>query len=325
MAVAAGIAAGGAIIGGAAQYLQNQKAAATQAKAAKRAKELAWTNLDPAVVNAQAQQADIERAQQRLALQAQIDPALAELRHTAQGQLLDQSKQIGQGTPQELAALAASNAIAGDQQTTDLKQRLIDAALTELNAGATLPADVQAEFVKAGLERSGMATGGANTTGVGGVIAREVLGSGALALKQQRQEQAQKLIGTATALDTTRQQILGSLFPSINNMKLADLNATAGALGTANQFVPEAGLSGRDIAALWQERINAVNGINQMAANNRAANQQATGQLISSTVGSLTGSLGGMMGGGGAAAAAAPAAGGGLYSNLTPQQTALLS
>lgn len=299
MAAAGGIAAAGAVVGGVAQYLQNQKAAATQAKAAQRAKELAWTNLDPAVVNAQAQQADIERANQRLALQATIDPALAQLRHDSQGQLLSQAAQIGQGTPQQLADLAAENAIEGNDQTSALKQKLIDAALQELNAGATLPPDVQAEFVKAGLERSGMVTGRPNTTGVGGVIAREVLGSGALALKQQRQEQAQRLIQTASGLDTQRQQILATLFPSINNMKLADLNATAGALGTANNLTPEAGLSGNDIAKLWLARVGAVNDQNQLAADQRSKAQIGTGQIISSGIGSLTSAL--SMGGGGGA------------------------
>lgn len=291
MAAAAGIAAGGALIGGVAQYLQGNKAAATQAKAAQRAKELAWTNLDPAVVNAQAQQADIERATQRLALQASIYPALAQLRHDSQGKLLEQASQVGQGTPQQLADLAAENAIAGNDQTTALKQRLIDAALQELNAGATLPPDVQAEFVKAGLERSGMVTGRPNTTGVGGVIAREVLGSGALALKQQRQEQAQKLIQTASGLDTQRQQILATLFPSINNMKLADLNATAGALGTANGLTPEAGLSGNDIAKLWLERVGAVNDQNRTAADARSKAQIGTGTIINNGIGSLTSAL----------------------------------
>ncbi len=170
MAAAAGIAAGGAIIGGVAQYLQSQKAAATQAKASQRAKDLAWTNLDPAVVNAQAQQADIERTKNRLALQAEIDPALAELRGTAGQKLLGEVQGLGGGTPQQLADIAAANAVEGNDQTTALKNRLIDQALEELNAGATLPPDVQAELVKAGLERSGMVTGGQNTTGVGGTI-----------------------------------------------------------------------------------------------------------------------------------------------------------
>lgn len=291
MAAAAGIAAGGALIGGVAQYLQSQKAADTQAKASQRAKELAWTNLDPAVVNAQAQQADIERATQRLALQANIDPALAALRNQSQSQLLEQAGQIGQGTPQELADLAASNAIAGNDDTTALKNRLIDAALAELDAGATLPPDVQAEFIKAGLERSGMVTGSPNTTGVGGVIAREVLGSGALALKQQRQRTAQELISTASSLDTQRQQILATLFPSINNMQLANLNASAGAFGTANNAMPEAGLSGNDVAKLWLARVGAVNDQNLAAADARSKAQIATGTTINNSIGSLTSAL----------------------------------
>lgn len=303
MAAVAGIAAGGALLGGVAQYITAQKAAATQAKASQRAKEFAFTNLDPAVVNAQAQQADIERATQRLALQAQIDPALAALRHQSGEQLLSQAGQIGQGTPEELAQLAASNAIAGNEGTTALKNKLIDSALAELNAGATLPPDVQAEFIKAGLERSGMTTGGANPTGVGGVIAREVLGSGALALKNQRQINAQNLINTASSLDTQRQQILATLFPSINNMKLANLNAQAGAFGVANNAVPEAGLSGNDVAKLWLARVGAVNNINFDAADNRAAAQTATGTAINNGIGAITGALGGMGGG----AAKAPA------------------
>ncbi len=69
--------------------------------------------------------------------------------------------------------------------------------------------------------------------------------------------------------------------------------------------MPEVGLSGNDIAKLWLARVGAVNNINQQAADQRAASQIATGQIINSGIGSLT-SMGGMMGGLGGGAGAAP-------------------
>lgn len=259
-----------------------------QLAAVKKARNFVFNNLNPDLINRKATIADIERTKQRLALQANIDPALAKLRQSAQQQLLEQTGQIGKGVQEELGAVAAANALEGNQRTTDLKNRLIDAAMQELDAGATLPADVQAELVKAGLEQSGTVTGG-NTgpSGVSGTMARKLIGREALALKAQRQASAQQLTATASNLESQRQQILASLFPSLNAMQLQNIQATAGALGVSNQMVPEAGLGGSDIANLWLARVGATNQLNQSAADIASRGAAAQGSIFSGAVGQL--------------------------------------
>lgn len=283
-----GIAQGVGTLGAAAiQAYTASSIAKEQRNAVTQARNFVFNNLNPSVISRQATMADAMRAKQRLALQANVDPALAQIRTNAQNQLLAQSGEIGQGVEQQLAKIAAANALESNQQTTDLKTRLIDSALAELDAGASLPADVQAELVKAGLERSGMVSGNTNPTGVGGTIARQVLGSGALALKQQRLANVQNLTGTAANLETQRQQILASLFPSLNAMKLQNIQATAGVLNQSNAMVPEAGLGGTDIANIWLARTGAVNQLNQSAADIASRNTGAQGQIWSNAVGQL--------------------------------------
>lgn len=284
-----GIAQGAATLGAAAIQSATAKSIMDkQLAAVKKARDFVFNNLNPDLVNRKATIADIERTKQRLALQANIDPALAKLRQSAQQQLLEQTSQIGQGVQEELGAVAAANALEGNQRTTDLKNRLIDAAMEELDAGATLPADVQAELVKAGLERSGTVTGG-NTgpSGVSGTIARKLIGREALALKAQRQASAQQLAGTASNLESQRQQILASLFPSLNAMQLQNIQATAGALGVSNQMVPEAGLGGTDIANLWLARVGATNQLSQSAADIASRGAAAQGSIFSGALGQV--------------------------------------
>jgi diguanylate cyclase (GGDEF)-like protein len=55
--------------------------------------------------------------------------------------------------------------------------------MVEMEAGATLPPDVQAELVKAGLERSGSVSGAAGSPGFGGNIIRKLIGQEALKLQ----------------------------------------------------------------------------------------------------------------------------------------------
>lgn len=258
-----------------------------QREAVAAARNYVFNNLNPALINKVATNADAIRAKQRLALQANVDPALAAVRTNAQNQLLEQSGQIGKGVQETLAKTAAQNALEGNQQTTDLKTRLIDSALDELHAGASLPPDVQAELVKAGLERAGTVTGTVGPSGVGGTLARKVLGEGALALKQQRLANVQNLTSTAANLESQRQQILASLFPSLNAVQLQNIQATSGVLNQSNQMVPEAGLGGTDIANLWLARTGAVNQLNQSAADVASRNSAAQGQIWSGAAGQL--------------------------------------
>jgi hypothetical protein len=249
--------AAGSIVGGAMNAAAQKKVAKIQAKAIKDARDFLFKNLDPAVVSKLAAEQDIARAQQRLAFQEQIDPELAQQRKVSQELLSQQLAGIGQGPAQDVAALATEEAMTGSSGFTDLKNRMIDAALTELNAGATLPPDVQAELVQAGLEKSGMVSGAASPRGLGGNILRKEIGQGALKLQADRQARAMALSGAASQLDAQRQSMLQSLFPNLQAMQAKDIAMTSGILQQSNALVPEVGLGGADIAELWKARVGA--------------------------------------------------------------------
>ncbi len=285
------IGAAGSIASGAMNASAIKGATREQIAALEKARDFVYNELGPTKVADAALGQDINRVQSRLALQAQTDPALSRLRFQAQNQLLDQTGQIGQGVEQQVAQQAAAEALNGGQATTDLKNRLIDAAMHELDLGATLPPDLQAELVQTGLEKAGMVSGAASPRGIGGTLVRKELGSGAIKLQADRQARASAMASTASQLEAQRQSILGNLFPNLNSMKIQNLGATASALGTSNQLVPEAGLGGTDIANLWLARVGATNQLNQSAADVAARGAIGAAQAWQPAVGAATGYL----------------------------------
>lgn len=283
--------AAGSIAGGAMNASAIKSATREQIAALEKARDFVYNQLAPARVSGEAVNADVQRAKDRLALQALIDPALSQLRFDASGKLLNQANQIGTGVEQQIANQAASEALASGPATNDLRSRLISAATQELDLGASLPPDVQAEFVKAGLEKAGMVTGATTPRGLGGTLLRKTLGTEAIKLQADRQARAAAMAQAASSLEAQRQSILGTLYPNLNSMKLANIGATASALGTANQMVPEAGLGGNDIANLWLARVGATNQLNQSAADVAARGTMGLGQNASNMIGSATGYL----------------------------------
>lgn len=264
-----------------------------QIKALEKQRDFVFKNLDPALINLQAQGADIERAQNQLALQGIIDPSLLQTRYAAQDAIAQQLGQLTGGQDEAVARAAASEAVAGIPRMQEARDRLIDAALTELDAGATLPPDVQAEIVGAGLERAGQVSGSASAEGFGGNILRKLIGSAGLELQAQRQERAAKLTQAAQDLEGKRQTILQNLFPALAQTQLAKLGGAQGALAASAALAPEAGLSGQNIANLWLSRVGAQN---QLA--NQIANVAAHGTLgLGSAYGGLAAGLGRTAGG----------------------------
>jgi hypothetical protein len=278
----------GSIAGSAIQASATKKATKMQVDALKEARDFVFTQLEPGKVNARATEADVQRAQQRLKLQGKIDPALLATRYAGEQKLLEQTQQLGNAPSDQLAALAAGEATANSGAYDAIKQRLIDTAIQEIDAGATLPPDVQNELVRAGLERAGSVSGAATGKGFGGNIVRKMVGERALKLRQDRQTQAAALATSAQNLDTARANILGQLFPNLQRQQLQNMEASAKALGTAEALKPEAGLSGGDIANLWAARVGAANNLNIRAAEAGAAGTQALGGIWGKAVGSAT-------------------------------------
>jgi hypothetical protein len=269
-----------------------------QIDALQKQRTYVYNNLNPAVIAPMASAQDALLAQNRLALQGQIDPNLLNSRYAAEAGISSQLGQIGAGPASAVANTAAGEALAATPGMDQAKAALIDAANKELKAGATLPPDVQAQLVQTGLEQSGMATGGASGQGMGGTVLRTILGTAGLNLQAQRQQQATNLITQAQNLTNSRAQILQGLFPNLNSTQLANLGATQGALSQSNSMVPQAGLSGTDVANLWLARVGATNSLTQQAAQVGAQGAMGMGQAYGQLAGGLTqagGQLAGMI------------------------------
>lgn len=258
--------AAGSIIGGMMQADAIEEATEMQIEAIEKQRQFVFDQLDPTKIGNKARQADINRAQERLRLQGIVDPELLKQRYDSQKQISDRLAGLTGDEADKVASTAASEAIRGTPGLDDIKAKLIDTAMQELNAGATLPSDVQAELVQAGLERTGQMSGAATTEGFGNQILRQVLGTAALALKADRQKRATALAEAAQNMDMKRQQILGSLFPNLVQKSVTKLGAAQNVLAQSNQMVPEAGLGGTDIANLWLARVGATNQLAQSAA-----------------------------------------------------------
>jgi len=265
MSAVAGIASGvlggaGGAVGGFLSADAANNSAKVQSRLLDQMRTYTQQNMDPELVNQQALKADQERAANRIALQKQIDPSLAAVRPLAEAKLLGQVGQIGTSPSDTIAALATQEAQTGGAgDLTSIKNQILQAAQKNISAGATLPPDVQAELMQSGLEGSGAVTGSASGGGIGGTMLRTILGSAGIALQTQREQQAQQEASTAAGLEQTRQQILQNLFPKLQQQQLANMSATTGALGVENQMLPEAGLSGQNVASTWLQRVASMN------------------------------------------------------------------
>jgi hypothetical protein len=266
----------------------SKEATKMQIDALNKQRDFVYSELDPAKISPMALEADIDRAKSRLALQGITDPKLLAARYAAQDKMLSGVEGLGTGPAAQVEKQAVSEALSGNDVASQMKQRLIDNALTELNAGATLPPDVQAEIVRAGLERSGSVSGAATQKGLGGNITREMVGERALALKSERQGKAMAMTQAAAALEQNRASLLGSLFPSLKTSQLADIGAAQSVMASGAAEIPEAGLSGESVANLWMARVGATNQLAQASADALAKGAMAQGQAWSGAVGGGT-------------------------------------
>lgn len=280
--IASGVLGGvGSVVSSAMAKSTAKKAAQDQKNALKKIQADLTKNLDPKMIADMAAAQDAARAQARLDLQAKIDPALAAQRSLSEDLITRQLTQIGKAPSDEIAALAASEGAKQTPGMEEMKRSLIDAALEDMRSGATLPPDVQAELMQAGLQQAGQVTGSAGGArgSVGSSILSQVLGTAGLQLQAQRRQEAAGLTAAASNLDAQRQQILQSLFPKLQAQQMQNLSAASGVLQQSNQMMPQAGLSGADVASLWLQRVGALNQntgqLGTLAANATLAQGQA--------------------------------------------------
>ena len=260
-----------------------------QIAALEKQRQFVYDQLNPDVVGSQAKSADVQRAANRLALQGSVDPELLRQRYASEAAVTKSLGGLGEGAGQDVANVAAKEAIAGTPGMEELRKRLIDSALKELDAGATLPPDVQAEIVKSGLERAGQTTGSAGPQGFGQQILRTMIGQAGINLQTQRQQKAAALAQSAQDLESKRQAILGTLFPNLSTVQLNTLKGQQGVLQQSNQMVPESGLGGSDIANLWLARVGATNQLAQSAADAAARGGMGQAQIWNQGLGGAVG------------------------------------
>lgn len=278
------------IIGSAMSARAQQKAVDAQIAALKEQRQFVYDNLDPSKVGPQVLTADQQQAENRLRLQQQIDPSLLASRYGAEQRINEGLANLG--SEQGVANQATQEAQAGVGGMQDAKKMLVDRAIQQLQLGATLPPDVQAEFVKAGLEKSGMVTGAATPMGIGGTLLRKVIGTEGLKLQQQREESAKGLLTTAQSLESNRQAILQNLFPSLARTQIGNTQAAQSVFGTANAATPQAGLSGNDVLNLWLSRVGATSANIQQQGQVQAAGALGQGTSWAQGISGLAQGLG---------------------------------
>jgi|SRR5579859_154569 len=271
----------------AAQTAQEMQLAAIQQQ-----RQFVYSNLDPSVIGSAATAADAARAKNQLALQGQIDPALLQARYASEAKLNSDLSSLGVQSGQ-VADQATKEALAGTPGLTDAKNKLVDAALDQLKAGATLPPDVEAQLVQSGLENTGTVTQGVGgAQGIGGTMLRTILGTAGVNLQLQRQNQAAQLLTSASNLDAQRQQILQGLFPKLQSQQLSNLAGAGSVFGTAQSAAPNAGLSGQDVANIWLARVGATNSLTAQQGQVLAQGAMNQGNIWSNALGGATGSVG---------------------------------
>lgn len=303
--------AGGAIASGIMTAGAISSATKVQQRALQDIQQRIQSGMDPQQLQQLATQGDIQRAQQQQSLLAQIYPGLASAQKEAQASLATQAGGFGaQSLASQVGATAAKEAM-GAPSTAGGQQQLIDAALAQLKAGATLPPDVEAQLVQSGLEASGMVTQSASGKGIGGQQLRTILGTAGIQLQQQRQAQAAQLLTQAQSLETQRQQVLQSLFPNLSQVQLQQAGGAQSIFGTAASATPQAGLSGTSLANAWLQRIGALNQVQAQQAGVTAAGKLAGAQNWANVIGQVSGAgagggggslLSGILGGGGTGA-----------------------
>lgn len=291
-----------AVVAGGAAYLKGaaaKKAGAAQKKALDEQERILRNKLDPAALNRLAVTMDRERAINRRKLQEEQDPELAKLRQLGKDELLKEFSRDDntRESTQVSQALFREN-ITADPRMEALKDSIINKAQADLDKGATLPAEYQAELVRSGLNVGAGAGVGVSRNAVGGVTSR-LLGGAGIQLEAQRTAEAQSLIGTANALTTSRANILSSIFPTIKATEDAKLARAAGAFQIGESTLPQSGLSGSDAVNLEVSRRNAMiaargkrGEVNAQLAiaqgNTNAAYLQAAGSLATGVIGAYS-------------------------------------
>lgn len=310
-AIVTGVVVAGAAAGAAAsKSAAAKKAASAQKKALGEQEEILRRRLNPEALNRLAVTMDRERALSRRKLQEETDPELADLRQYGKEELLKEFQRPNESrNTTKVANQLFNENIQEDPRMAALKDSIIAKAQDDLDRGAELPAEFQAELVRSGLNIGAGSGIGVSRNQVGGVTSR-LLGGAGIELERQRTAEAQQLASTAQNLTASRANILSSIFPTVKAVEDAKLARAGAAFQIGEATLPQSGLSGSDAVNLEVARRNAqiaargqrgvINAQKAIAAGEaNAAYIQAAGSAVSGIAGGIGG-----MGGAGAAGGA---------------------
>lgn len=295
--IAAAAIAGGAAIGGAVLKGGAARKAANARKDALNKMEL----IDLGKTQEIALAADKERFKNQIALQKELDPTLAAIREGGAKGVLDTLY-----TEQDKQAEALGTKLYEETKEDTpgmqaLKEKLLEDANADLARGAELPPEFQAELVRTGLEKAGKAGFAPGAEGMAGRTAREMLGAGGLALKEARRKAAVESATGVQNMNATRASILSRVIPTLNSITAARAQRAGLAFGLAEGAMPEAGLSGAEMANLDLARIKQQNDKMKALGGVAAEKAIAEGEMWASIL-----SAGGSMAGGVIGAATTP-------------------
>lgn len=243
-----------------------------------------------------ARTADKERFQGQLDLQREVDPTVAAMREKGAKGILDSLDTKQDESARALADTLASENAQEDPKIVALKNKLLEDAQAELDRGADLPPELQAEMIQSGLETAGSAGFAAAPKGGAARSAKTLLGAAGLALKEQRRQAAISSAGAVSDLSTARANILARIVPTLTSLGDATAARAGKAFLTANQSIPEYGLSGAEMVNLDLARINQKNQKLAQMGGIESEKRLAQGQMYSEMIGSVSQGLGGVMG-----------------------------
>lgn len=226
-----------------------------------------------------------------IGLEQQYRPGTAALRTTTDAALGNLASGF---TPGLQARQSILDSLGGNYGTNSLLEESASRILNNLRLGGALGADVQAQAVKAALEKGG-AAGISGSGAVRGLVARD-LGLTSLGLEQQRIQQAQDAGQRMAALNLQDLSTRSGIALNAANQDISRTGLLASIIDS--RALPESGLSPGAVANLY---VGDKNAQDQATANAAAAQVQNRNNLLNSLLGfgSAAVSSGGLSGLGG--------------------------
>jgi len=266
----------GAIIGTAASIAERftDEKAMKEAYAAQRngivAQRKALTeDYDLSRITLLTQQYDKGYLDRRVALQKEYEPEMYAAGQQARRDILAQSQTPVSGLEStRVAGQLFKENIDKNPELDRLQKNVIARANDVLSMGGSLPAEYQAELVRAGVGQAAQAGIKPTERSVGGVMSK-VLGSEGEKLRQSRSLEAAKLSDTAQSLQESRAKILSSIFPTIQSSEREGLARSAAIFNLANttEAGTGTGLTGREVLNLDLGARQAQRELGQQKAN----------------------------------------------------------